>query len=48
MLVARAVPVPVRVPVPLMTVAATGNRMAFAPLTLRLPLTARLLLSVNG
>jgi len=45
---ARAVPVPVSVPVPLMTAAATGERIAFAPLTLRLPLTARLLLSVRG
>ena len=45
---ARAVPVPVSVPVPLMTAAATGERIAFAPLTLRVPLTARLLLSVSG
>src|SRR5262249_27112341 len=45
---ARAVPVPVSVPVPLMTVAATGERIAFAPLTVRLLLTARLLLSVSG
>ena len=46
--VTRAVPVPVSVPVPLMTAAATGLRIAFTPLTLRLPLAARLLLSVNG
>src|SRR5215210_2616277 len=46
--VTRAVPVPVSVPVPLMIVAATGERIAFAPLTLRLPPTARLLLSVSG
>src|ERR1044071_4150813 len=46
--VTRAVPVPVGVPVPLITAPATGERIAFAPLTLRLPLTARLLLSVSG
>src|ERR1043166_10008605 len=45
---ARAVPVPVNVPVPLITAAATGERIAFAPFTFRLPLTARLLLSVSG
>src|SRR5215217_848977 len=48
MRVTRAVPVPVSVPVPLITAAATGDKMAFAPLTLRVPLTARLLLSVSG
>lgn len=31
-----------------MTAAATGERIAFAPLTLRVPLTAKLLLSVSG
>ena len=46
--VTRAVPVPVNVPVPLMTAPATGERIAFTPLTLRVPLTARLLLSVSG
>jgi len=45
---ARAVPVPVSVPVPLITAPPTGERMAFAPLTFRVPLTARLLLSVSG
>src|SRR6476661_3924047 len=45
---ARAVPVPVKVPVPLITAAATGEKIAFAPLTLRLPLTAKLLLAVSG
>src|SRR5690349_19855610 len=45
---ARAVPVPVNVPVPLITAPATGERIAFTPLTLRVPLTARLLLSVSG
>ncbi len=35
MRVTRAVPVPVSVPVPLMTAAATGMKIAFTPLTLR-------------
>ena len=48
MRVTRAVPVPVSVPVPLITVAGTGAKIAFAPLTLRLPLTAKLLLAVSG
>ena len=46
--VTRAVPEPVKVPVPLMTAAATGERIAFAPLTLRVPPTAKLLLAVSG
>src|SRR6185295_15253174 len=45
---ARAVPAPVSVPVPLMTDAATGEKIAFAPLTLRVPLTPKLLLAVSG
>src|ERR1041385_46510 len=48
MRVTRAVPEPVNVPVPLMTGAATGAKIAFVPLTLRLPLTAKLLLAVSG
>ena len=31
-----------------MTAPATGERIAFAPLTFRVPFTARLLLSVSG
>src|ERR1041385_2748296 len=46
--VTRAVPEPVSVPVPLITVAATGAKIAFAPLTLRLPLTAKLLFAASG
>ena len=47
--VTRAVPVPVSVPVPpLITAAATGARIALAPLMFKVPLTAKLLLSVSG
>src|ERR1051325_127391 len=45
---ARAVPVPVKVPVPLITAPATGEKIAFAPFTLRDPLTAKLLFAVSG
>ena len=46
--VTRAVPVPVSVPAPLMTEAATGAKIAFAPLTVKVPPTAKLLFTVNG
>lgn len=46
--VTRAVPVPVSVPVPLMIAPATGLKIAFTPLTLSVPLTAKLLFSVSG
>lgn len=47
--VTRTRPVPVSVPVPpLITAAATGAKIALAPLTFRVPLTAKLLLSVSG
>lgn len=45
---ARATPVPVKVPEPLITAPATGERMALAPFAVRLPLTAKLLLNVSG
>src|SRR5882762_232119 len=43
-----AVPVPVNAPPPLITAAATGAKIALAPLMFRVPLTAKLLLSVSG
>ena len=46
--VTRAVPLPVRVPVPPIREVATGASVALAPFTLRVPLTLKLLLSVNG
>ena len=45
---ARAVPVPVKVPAPLITAAATGSKMALAPLMLKVPPTEKLRLLVNG
>src|ERR1700754_316771 len=46
--VTRAVPVPVNVPVPIIPAPATGLNIAFVPLTLSEPLTAKLLLAVSG
>ena len=39
---------PVKVPAPLITAAATGSKIAFAPFTFKVPPTTKLLLAVNG